>query len=90
MPEPIAVGLVGCGFFAQNHLHPLNDLRSQRVEIVAVCDIDPAKAKAAAWGFGVPHWCTDAETMFREQKLGLVDIATRLGAPSRGPRRTAQ
>jgi predicted dehydrogenase len=45
---------------------------------VAVCDVDPAKAKAAAETFGVPDWYTDAEVMFRERNLGLVDIVTRM------------
>ena len=78
MPERISVGVVGCGFFAQNHLHSWNDLKSRGVDLVAVCDIDPVKAKAAAEKFNVPHCYTDAETMFRERKLGLVDIATRM------------
>ena len=78
MPERISVGVVGCGFFAQNHLHSWHDLKSRGVDLVAVCDVDGAKAKAAADKFGVPHWCTDAEHMFREHQLGLVDIATRM------------
>jgi len=78
MSDQIALGVVGCGFFAQNHLHAWGDLRGEGAEIAAVCDIDPAKAKAAAERFGVPCWFTDAETMFREQSLGLVDIATRM------------
>jgi predicted dehydrogenase len=77
MAERIALGLVGCGFFAQNHLHSWNDLRSWGVDIVAVCDVDPARAKAAAEQFGVRHWYVDPETMFQEEKLGLVDIVTR-------------
>jgi D-apiose dehydrogenase len=72
------LGVVGCGFFAQNHLHAWTDLTSRGVEITAVCDVDPAKAKAAAERFRVPHWYSDAETMFRERSLGLVDIVTRV------------
>jgi predicted dehydrogenase len=78
MADRIALGLVGCGFFAQNHLHAWKDLRSEGVDIVAVCDIDSAKAKAAAERFDVPHWYTEAEAMFSEEDLGLVDIATRM------------
>jgi predicted dehydrogenase len=78
MADRIALGLVGCGFFAQNHLHSWKDLAAEGVDIVAVCDIDPAKAKAAAEAFDVPHWYTEAEAMFREQNIGLVDIATRM------------
>lgn len=71
-------GVVGCGFFAQNHLHAWSDLKPRGIEIAAVCDVDPAKAKPAAERFRVPHWHFDAETMFRERRLGLVDSVTRV------------
>lgn len=78
MAARIRLGLIGCGFFAQNHLAAWKDLAPEGVDIVAVCDIDEAKAKAAAEKFGVPHWYTDAETMFAKEDLGLVDIATQM------------
>ncbi len=78
MASRIRLGLIGCGFFAQNHMAAWKDLEPEGVDLVAVCDIDGAKAKAAAEKFGVPHWYTDAETMFRESNLGLVDIATQM------------
>ena len=31
------IGLIGCGFYAQNHLNAWNDLKSQGAELVAVC-----------------------------------------------------
>ncbi len=80
MADRIALGMIGCGFFAQNHLNAWNDLKAEGVDIVAVCDIDVDKARAAAETFGVPRWYTDAATMFREQKLGLVDIATQMNS----------
>jgi predicted dehydrogenase len=76
----IRLGLIGCGFFAQNHLHAWQDLKSEGVDIVAVCDTDPARAKAAAGTFGVPHWYADAAEMFAAEQLGLVDIATTMGS----------
>ena len=72
------LGVVGCGFFAQNHLHAWTALKSRGVEIAAVCDIDPAKARAATERFQVPCWYGDAETMFRERRFDLVDIVTRV------------
>jgi predicted dehydrogenase len=74
----VTIGLIGCGFFSRNHLNSWRDLAPEGADIVAVCDIDAAKAKAAAEEFGVPHWYADAETMFRERNLGLVDIVTRM------------
>ena len=78
MPGETRVGVIGCGFFAQNHLNSWRDLSAEGADLVAVCDVDGAKAKAAAEKFGVPRWYGDAATMFREEKLGLVDIATRM------------
>lgn len=78
MIDRIALGLIGCGFFAENHLNSWRDLEPEGVDIVAVCDIDAAKAKAAAEKFGVPRWYTDAAEMFAKEKLGLVDIATQM------------
>jgi predicted dehydrogenase len=78
MAERVAIGLIGCGFFSRNHLNSWKDLEPEGADVVAVCDVDPAKAKAAAETFGIPHWYSDAETMFRERNLGLVDIVTRM------------
>src|SRR5687768_15111911 len=78
MSDRINIGVIGCGFFAQNHLHSWSDLKSQGVAIAAVCDVDPGKAQAAAKKFNVPRWYSDAERMFAEEALGLVDIVTRM------------
>ena len=78
MTDRIAIGVIGCGFFSRNHLNSWKDLAPEGADLVAVCDIDSAKAKSAAEAFGIPHCYTDAETMFRERNLGLVDIITRM------------
>ena len=78
MKERVRVGVIGCGFFARNHLHSWKDLASAGADLVAVCDTDPAKAKKAAEAFAVAAWYTDAEAMFRGEDLGLVDIITRM------------
>ena len=77
MVDRIAVGLIGCGFFAQNHLHAWNDLAAEGVDLVAVCDIDESKARAAGEKFGA-RWYTSDEAMFAAEQLGLVDIATQM------------
>jgi predicted dehydrogenase len=78
MAEPVRVALVGCGFFARNHLYSWKDLAAEGVQIVAVCDIDPAKAKAAAEEFGVPHWYVNVDEMLDKEKIDLIDIITRM------------
>lgn len=82
MSERTKVGVIGCGFFAQNHLHSWKQLGDQGVDLAAVCDLDGAKAKAAAETFGVPHWYTDADAMLAEAGLDLVDIVTQVRSHS--------
>ena len=71
------IGLIGCGFYAQNHLNAWNDLRAQGAELVAVCDLDPAKAEAAGSRFGA-QWFTDADKMLDSVQIDLLDIVTRM------------
>jgi len=66
--------LIGCGFFAQNHMHAWAGL--DRVEIVAVCDRDAAKARDTAERFGVARSYTDAAEMLAAERPDFVDIAT--------------
>jgi predicted dehydrogenase len=75
--KSVAIGVVGCGFYAQNHLHAWSDLRPEGALLAAVCDRDPAKAAAAGARFDVAHF-TDMTRMLDEAKIDLVDIATRM------------
>lgn len=77
MGDRLNIGLIGCGFFAQNHLHAWSDLKPEGANLVAVCDIDPDKARAAGEKFGA-RWYTDATEMLDTEELGLVDIATQV------------
>jgi predicted dehydrogenase len=72
------VAVVGCGFFAQNHLNAWRDLAKDGVDLIAVCDIDADKAKAAAKNFNVPRWYTDLDELLAKEKPGLIDIVTRV------------
>src|SRR3546814_4974028 len=67
-------GLIGCGFFASNHLNAWRDLDG--AAIVAVCDRDPAKANDAASAFGIPAVYGDAAAMLASEELDFVDIVT--------------
>jgi D-apiose dehydrogenase len=72
------VAVIGCGFFAQNHLNGWRDLAAEGVELVAVCDIDSKKAEEAAKTFGVPNFYADAKAMLDKEKLDFVDIVTQM------------
>lgn len=67
--------LVGCGFFAQNHLHGWQEVKG--AEIVAVCDLDADKTQHAKATFNsIKSTYSDVQTMFREEQLDFVDIVT--------------
>jgi predicted dehydrogenase len=66
--------LIGCGFFAQNHLHAWREIEG--VQLVAVCDREFDKAQRAAADFGLPAAYADAAEMFARERLDFVDIVT--------------
>ena len=70
--------LIGCGFFARNHMHGWAD--AEGAEIVAVCDLDPAKAEAFARDFGAEAH-TDAAAMLAAVEPDFVDVATTVETP---------
>jgi len=75
--DRIRIGLIGCGFYAQNHLHAWRDLKDAGAGLVGVCDLDEAKARAAGDAFDAP-WFTDPAALIAEAKPHLVDITTRM------------
>ncbi len=70
--------MIGCGYFALNHLNAWRRLPG--VEIAGVCDIDAEKARRAAERFGAARWFNDAETMLAEVRPDFVDIVTTMGS----------
>jgi predicted dehydrogenase len=67
-------GLIGCGFFATNHLYGW--AMAEGAAMVALCDQDEAKLKAAGEAFGIEALYTDAAKMLSAEDLDFVDIAT--------------
>lgn len=72
------VALIGCGFFASNHLNAWNELSG--ADLVAVCDLDERKASDAAEQFAVPAMFTDAAQMIAQVTPDLVDIVTTMAS----------
>src|SRR5689334_6071883 len=64
--------LIGCGAIAREHLAAMRDL--DNAEMIAVCDLSPARAEATAERFNIPHWYTQHELMLREHRPDLVHI----------------
>jgi predicted dehydrogenase len=73
--------LIGCGFFARNHMNGWVGLDGAK--IVAVCDRDSAKARAMAEDFKVPAAYGDAAEMLAREEIDFVDVATTV--PSHRP-----
>jgi predicted dehydrogenase len=72
----VRVGVIGCGFYAPNHLNAWAALAGNGARLAAVCDRDPAVAERTGRAFGVPHY-TDAAAMLDTEALDLADIVTR-------------
>jgi predicted dehydrogenase len=66
--------LIGCGFFAENHLHAWADVEG--ASIIALCDRDPGRAADAGRRHGVDPLYGDAEAMLATERPDFVDIAT--------------
>lgn len=75
----LAVAMVGCGFFARNHLLAWHHM--QDVDLVALCDLDPDRARSAAdliaaQGGQPPLVFTDLDRMLTEVQPDVVDVVT--------------
>jgi D-apiose dehydrogenase len=66
--------LIGCGFFAVNHLQGWRDAAG--ASIVALCDTNPERLAAVGDGFGIAAQFSDARAMLVHEKPDFVDIAT--------------
>ena len=77
--QRLRVAMVGCGFFAQNHLMAWRHLDC--VDLVGVCDKDAARAQAfadrvASSGGHEPAVFSDLHVMLTELEPDLVDVVT--------------
>jgi D-apiose dehydrogenase len=74
--KQVRIGVIGCGFYAENHLQSWRHLAGHGAVLSGVCDLDPAKAQRAGATYDVPHF-TDPARMLAEVALEVVDIVTR-------------
>jgi predicted dehydrogenase len=66
--------LIGCGFFAVNHLHGWRDVTG--AEIVAICDTSAERLNSVGDQFGIAARYRDAAEMLARETIDFVDIAT--------------
>lgn len=75
MPDSIGIGVIGCGAIAQ-FAHLPNYAAHPGARIVAVVDIDEARAKEAAAKFGAANVYTDYRQMLERDDVQAVSVCT--------------
>ena len=79
MPNPLRVGVVGCGAFGRNHARVYRDLAadsSQHIEFAGVADTDFARAQAVANEFGTRAFRSVDELIGRGIDAASVAVPT--------------
>ena len=75
--DKVRFALIGCGRISTNHIDALK--KAPHTCIVAVCDVNEEKAKAAALSAGLEKWYTDAEVMLKSEEIDVCCILTPSG-----------
>lgn len=73
-PRKLKTVMIGCGGRAQAHMAAM--LSSKAIDLLAVCDLDEAKLKAAGEKFGVKKLYNNMEEAIGTEKPEFVDICT--------------
>ncbi len=71
--KKIGVAVVGTGFWGKNHARVYKELAE--TELIAICDIDPQRAKAVANQFGAKPYTSTAK-MLKNKDIEAVSICT--------------
>lgn len=74
MSERLRVAIVGCGI-GKFHAEAYGQL-ADRFELLAICDLDEAKARELAQRSGAPRVVTDLAELCRMDDLDIIDICT--------------
>lgn len=74
-PRTLRAAIIGTGAIAHAHAQAIADL-GDRIELVAVVDVDAARAEEFATRFGAGAVYTSAEELFAAEPLDLVHVCT--------------
>jgi len=69
----VGVGVIGVGI---GHAHLSGYAQCPEVDIVAVCDVNDARARRVATEFNVPNVYTDYEEMLKRDDIDAVSVCT--------------
>jgi len=75
MARKLGVGLIGAHTWAEK-AHLPGYAAHPGVTLAAVCDIDPARARAVADKYGAPAVYTDARDLLADPAVEMVDVCT--------------
>ncbi|GAB2747407.1 Gfo/Idh/MocA family protein [Sinomonas soli] len=73
MSAPYRVGIVGCGAISRNHLEAFAAI--PEATVVAVCDVDPGRARETAEDWGIAHAFGSVEELLAAG-VDLVSVCT--------------
>lgn len=74
MAEPVRIGLLGVGRITD--LQSLGYREHPGAELLAVCDLDPGRARDRAAAWGVPRVYSDPERLFADPDVDAIDVCT--------------
>lgn len=72
----LKVAVISCGMIANAAHIPAYLNLKDKVDVAAVCDVNPVSAEQTAKRFGIPNWYTDAEEMLQKERPDLVSVCT--------------
>ena len=76
MANKLRVGIVGAGNIAISAHLPAYAELTDIIEVVAIADIVPERAQAAAEKYGIPHYFASVEELLENVDVDYVDICT--------------
>jgi len=76
MAKKLRVGLVGAGNICISAHLPAYEKMKDLVEVVAIADIVPERAKAAAEKFNIPHYFSSVEELLANVDVDYIDNCT--------------
>ena len=71
--KKLGVAVIGTGFWGKNHARVYKELKS--TDLIAVCDINPERARKIALQFGAKPY-TNTSKMLRNKRINAVSICT--------------
>jgi UDP-N-acetylglucosamine 3-dehydrogenase len=69
----LGVAIIGTGFWGKNHARVYKEL--ENTNLVAICDVDPERAKTIANQYGVKAY-TNSSDMLRDPEIQAVSVCT--------------